>query len=172
PTFEIVPQQIRRRSGRTAFMHDRDQCVVASVDNPRTQLDKVQIQESTWYSVKTTRSMMRRRMAEPNSSPPQWLSNSRKTFQSCSRSLELKFKSSKLTASAFIFRRQYPCVSAFLLPLGAPRPGLHSDCSCSGTPSRDVGSIVGQVLLRSEQVLLRSEDVMKWTTRTIKLRMS
>jgi hypothetical protein len=40
----LFPQQIRRRSGRIAFTHDRDQCAVASVDNPRTQLDKVQIQ--------------------------------------------------------------------------------------------------------------------------------
>jgi hypothetical protein len=37
--------------------------------------------------------------------PPQWFSNSRKTFRSCSPRLELKFKSSKLTASSFIFRR-------------------------------------------------------------------
>jgi hypothetical protein len=41
---KLFPQQIRRRSGRIAFTHDRDQCAVASVDNPQTQLDKVQIQ--------------------------------------------------------------------------------------------------------------------------------
>jgi len=39
--------------------------------------------QSSWYSVKT-RSMMRRRTAETNCSPPQWLDNSRKTFRSCS----------------------------------------------------------------------------------------
>jgi len=61
--------------------------------------------QSSWYSVKTTRSMRRRRLAETNCSPPQWFSNSIKRFRSCSPPLELKFKSSKLTASSFIFRR-------------------------------------------------------------------
>jgi hypothetical protein len=55
--------------------------------------------------VKTTRSMRRRRTAETRCSPPQWFSNSIKRFRNCSPPLELKFKSSKLTASSFIFRR-------------------------------------------------------------------
>src|SRR5262249_40014981 len=47
--------------------------------------------------------MMRRRMAETNCSPPQWFSNSRKLFRSCSPPLELKFKSSKLMLLALSF---------------------------------------------------------------------
>src|SRR5262249_43116530 len=61
--------------------------------------------QSSWYWVKTTRSMRRRRTAETRCSPPHWFSNSIKRFRSCSPPLELKFKSSKLTASSFIFRR-------------------------------------------------------------------
>ena len=37
--------------------------------------------QSSWYWVKTTRSMMRRRTAETRCSPPQWFSNSIKRFR-------------------------------------------------------------------------------------------
>src|SRR5262249_6071072 len=105
PTFEIVPQQIRRRSGRIAFTHDRDQCAVASVDNPRTQLDKVQIQ--TIELVFGEDNALDDATADSRDKllATAMVQQFEKTFGSCSPPLELKFKSSKLTASSFIFRR-------------------------------------------------------------------
>ena len=77
----------------------RDQCAVASVDNPRTQFDKVQIQTIELV------------FGEDNAGRDKLVATAmvqqfeKKTFRSCSPRLELKFKSSKLTASSFIFRR-------------------------------------------------------------------
>ena len=102
PTFEIVPQQIRRRSGRIAFTPDRDQCAVASVDNPRTQLDKVQIQtielvfgEDNTLDDATADGRDKLRATA-------MVKQFEKNFPELLTPRELKFKSSKLTASSLM----------------------------------------------------------------------
>src|SRR5262249_37436620 len=101
--IDLVVQLRQRAPESIAFADDRDQCALASVDDRGPNSTRYKSRQSSWYSVKTTRSMMRRRTAETRCSPPEWFSNSRKRFGSCSPPLELKFKSSKLMLLALSF---------------------------------------------------------------------
>ena len=78
---------------------------LASVDDPRPQLDKVQIEAIELVFGEDNALDDATPDSRDKVFATQWFSNSRKRFGSCSQPLELKFKSSKLTASSFIFRR-------------------------------------------------------------------
>src|SRR5262249_22494566 len=101
---DLVVQLRQRAPESIAFVDDRNECALASVDDPRPQLDKVQI-EAIELVFGEDNALDE---ATPDSRDKVFATTMvqqfDKTFPQLFPRLELKFKSSKLTASSLIRR--------------------------------------------------------------------